>query len=137
MVERIIAWILARGTNKLRIVWLNSIMPHLNYFLLKGFGVHVGQNCEISALPTYRIGRKARINIGDNFRLSGSTLINPLNNRRTVIAVSDNAVLKIGNSVGMSSPTLYIQDSLVIGNHVNLGGGYGRARLRLPFFKLS
>lgn len=122
MVERIIAWILARGTNKLRIVWLNSIMPHLNYFLLKGFGVHVGQNCEISALPTYRIGRKARINIGDNFRLSGSTLINPLNNRRTVIAVSDNAVLKIGNSVGMSSPTLYIQDSLVIGNHVNLGG---------------
>lgn len=115
--------ILARGTNKVRGILTGKLMPKLNRILLNGFGVRFGQNCQIAAVLNIRIDRKAEVVIGDNFHVSGSALTNPLNNRRTCIAVSDNAILRIGNDVGMSAPTIYIQDGLVIGNNVNIGGG--------------
>lgn len=113
----------ARGANKLRNVWANHFLLIRNRLFLKGFGIEFGKNCQITANLTFRIARESKISIGDNFRLTGSNLTNPLNNRRSCFAVSDNAILKIGNNVGMSSPTIWVQDSVVIGNYVNLGGG--------------
>lgn len=115
--------IFARGANKVKGVLTNSFMPGFNRQLLKGFGVRFGRNCQIAAVLNIRIDRKSKVAIGDNFHISGSALTNPLNNRRTCLAVADNAVLKIGNDVGMSTPTIYIQESLIIGNNVNIGGG--------------
>lgn len=118
-----ISTIVARGSNKIRQSCMIHILPRLNRYFLKGFNVAVGHNCQIAARVVLRISKRARVSIGDNFRLSGYCLTNPLNNRRTCLSVSDNAELRIGNDVGMSSPTLYVQKSLIIGNNVNLGGG--------------
>lgn len=117
-----ISTIVARGSNKIRQSCMIHILPRFNRYFLKGLNVAVGHNCQIAARVVLRISKRARVSIGDNFRLSGYCLTNPLNNRRTCLSVSDNAELRIGNDVGMSSPTLYVQKSLIIGNNVNLGG---------------
>lgn len=41
----------------------------------------------------------------------------------TKISVSEGATLRIGDFAGISSTTILVKNSVVIGNHVNIGGG--------------
>lgn len=115
--------ILSRGLIKIKLWVLTILYPQLNLFTLAGLGAKVGMKCNINGRMSFRISRSAKMHIGDNLRITNSNLINPLCNCKSCLAVSDNASLIIGNNVGMSSPTLYVQENLYIGNHVNLGGG--------------
>lgn len=68
--------------------------------------------------------RQGRIAIGDDFHLTSGDCINPIcrNIRACIHRGSPNAVISIGNHVGMSSPCIWIHERLTIGDNVNIGG---------------
>lgn len=118
-----LAMILVRGWIKVKTTWQSNVMPYINRLKLHGMGVQFGKNCIVRSSFSLRVGRTANVEIGDNFRITGSNLSNPLCKNQSCINVAEGAKMIIGNNVGMSSPTIYVHESLVIGNHVNLGGG--------------
>lgn len=113
----------ARGLVKLKLIVKGNILPIYNRFLLEGMGASFGKNCDIVSLCGIRIDRESIVKIGDNFRLVGNNIFNPLCKSQTCIVVRKGAILIIGNQVGMSSPTIWVHKSLTIGDHVNIGGG--------------
>ena len=69
------------------------------------------------------VARTAKVNVGKNFKLISSHLINPLCVHPSSINIGHDAMVEIGDNVGMSSPVIWIRKSLTIGNNVNIGGG--------------
>lgn len=118
-----LAMILVRGWIRVKTTWQSNVMPYINRLKLYGMGVKFGKNSIVRSSFSLRVGRTANVEIGDNFRITGSNLSNPLCKNQSCINVAEGASMIIGNNVGMSSPTIYAHESLVIGNHVNLGGG--------------
>jgi acetyltransferase-like isoleucine patch superfamily enzyme len=107
----------------------------INYFKIKFFriynrwffrqkGIVFGNNM-MAYNKVYLTGnRKGRVIIGDDFFLTSGDSINPIcrNIQACIHLGSPQAVITIGNHVGMSSPCIWIQNKLTIGNHVNIGG---------------
>lgn len=61
--------------------------------------------------------------IGDNFTMTSGDCINPLcRNIYACIYITNGGKIKIGNNVGMSSPCLWVTNSLIIGDRVRIGG---------------
>lgn len=92
------------------------------YFRLKE--IDFGKNM-MAYNKVYLTGnRRGKIVIGDDFHLTSGDCINPIcrNIRACIHRGSSNAVITIGNHVGMSSPCIWILDRLTIGNNVNIGG---------------
>ena len=92
------------------------------YFRLKG--IEYGKNMT-AYNKVYLTGYKqGKITIGDDFHLTSGDCINPIcrNIRACIHRGSSNAVITIGNHVGMSSPCIWVKERLTIGNHVNIGG---------------
>ena len=92
------------------------------YFRLKG--VEFGKNLMVYN-KVYLTGYKqGKITIGDDFHLTSGDCINPIcrNIRACIHRGSPNAVITIGHHVGMSSPCIWINQKLTIGNNVNIGG---------------
>ena len=97
--------------------WFNRL-----YFRLKG--VEFGKNLT-AYNKVYLTGYKqGKITIGDDFHLTSGDCVNPIcrNIRARIFRGTPNAVITIGNHVGMSSPCIWINERLTIGNHVNIGG---------------
>ena len=93
-----------------------------NAFKLKMTGAKIGRNCSIFNKLYYFLHPKGVIEIGDNFTFSTGSNFNQLSrNIRGSIYVAENAVLKIGDNVGISSSCIWVTDSITIGNHVNIG----------------
>ena len=67
--------------------------------------------------------RNGEMSVGDNFTLTSGDCINPLcRNIRACILITHRVKITIGNNVGMSSPCLWIKESLTIGDNVKIGG---------------
>lgn len=115
--------ILAKGYLKIKREFAIGILPLYNKFMFLGLGAKIKGNCFISGKCLLSVGKNSKLMIGDSFRLVGTSFGNPLCRNCSRIALSENAVLEIGNHVGMSSPTIWVRKSIRIGNHVNLGGG--------------
>lgn len=65
----------------------------------------------------------ANISIGDNFEFTSGEAFNPLcRNIRGCIYACENAVIKIGNNVGISSACLWAKEKIEIGKNVKIGG---------------
>lgn len=80
-------------------------------------------NLEIIGKNHIYVSKTAKMNVGRNFKLVSSYLINPLCTHSASISVGEGAIVNIGDNVGMSSPTIFIRKSLIIGNNVNFGAG--------------
>lgn len=66
--------------------------------------------------------RNANVVIGDNVTIFSGESINPIaKNIKACIYLNNNAQLTIGNHVGMSSPTIWCNQEISIGNNVRLG----------------
>lgn len=94
------------------------------YFYLKG--VKYGKNM-LAYNKVYLTGycrHGGKMVIGDVFHLTSGDCINPIcrNIRACFHLGSPHACITIGNNVGMSSPCIWIQDRLTIGDNVNIGG---------------
>ena len=93
-----------------------------NMLLFKMKGVKFGRNMQVYN-KTYLQIRKGKFSIGDNFTLTSGDCINPLcRNIRACIFITHGGTINIGNNVGMSSPCIWVRNSLTIGNNVNIGG---------------
>ena len=95
-----------------------------NRWFFRRKGIVFGENM-IAYNKVYLTGnRKGKVIIGDNLYLTSGDCINPIcrNIRASIHLGSPQAIITIGNYVGMSSPCIWIQNKLTIGNHVNIGG---------------
>ena len=111
--------------SKLYTSYSNFRIRFWKYYNLKLFrikGVLYGNNMQVYNKVYLQI-RKGELSIGENFTLTSGDCINPLcRNIQACIFISHGGKVQIGNNVGMSSPCIWVRNSLTIGNNVNIGG---------------
>lgn len=94
-----------------------------NRFYLKKNGVSLGMNFKVVNHVYFNVHETSQIVIGDNFMFTSSEAYNPLcRNIKGCVKVCKNAVLLIGNNVGISSACIWVHKSIRIGNNVKIGG---------------
>lgn len=94
-----------------------------NPFMFKSAGANIGQNFRVYNRVYLKMYKGAKLNIGDNFTLFSGDSINPISrNLKGCIYLNNDASLTIGNHVGMSSPCIWCNTSITIGNNVKMGG---------------
>lgn len=98
---------------------------YMRWNLIKFYlcGVSVGKGCKLYNKIYLYIGREGIAVIGDEFHFTSGDCLNPLcRNLKGGITINQNASLRIGNNVGISSGCIWVHQSIVIGNNVNIGG---------------
>ncbi len=110
-----------------KFVTLHRILRKYFYFFYNKIlfvlsGAKVGRRLMAVNQIYLDLAKKSIVNIGDFFTVYSGDALNPLSkNIRSSIYVADNAVLKIGSYSGMSSSCIWVNESVTIGNHVNIG----------------
>lgn len=98
-----------------------KLYPRINRMTLKAHGVVFGKNLCVPGKVLWSICG-GKIKIGDNFYFSSGYGVNPISsNLQGAIYLENEASLKIGNNVGMSSTRMWIHDSVTIGDNVKIG----------------
>lgn len=70
------------------------------------------------------ISGTGKIILGKNVHINSCLSANPIGgDTRTILSVSKNAVLKIGDFTGMSNVAISCTKEVLIGSHVKIGGG--------------
>lgn len=99
------------------------LYKYYNRYLFSLAGVHYGKSMNIGTKVTLKKYDGAKFLIGDDFVFSSGDSINPISrNIQGCIFVNNNAELHIGNDVGISSACIWCDESIVIGDHVRIGG---------------
>ena len=93
-----------------------------NKLYFKLIGIKFGKNMRVFD-KIYVVGR-GQITIGDNFVFTSGSSINPIcrNIRGCIHTVTEDSKIIIGHNVGISSACLWAQNSITIGDNVNIGG---------------
>lgn len=95
--------------------WFNPIM-------FKSAGATIGNNLKAYNRVYLKLYKGATLQIGDNFTMFSGESINPIaKNIKGCIYLNNNAQLTIGNHVGMSSPTIWCNQKISIGNNIRMG----------------
>ena len=90
------------------------------YFFLDN--IKYGKNFRVFNHLYLKIHVGALVQIGNNCTIMSGAGLNPLSrNIKTCIYVGKKATLKLGNDVGISSSTLWVKESVSIGNSVAIG----------------
>lgn len=90
------------------------------YFFLNN--IKYGKNFRVFNHLYLKIHVGALVQIGNNRTIMSGAGLNPLSrNIKTCIYVGKKATLKLGNDVGISSSTLWVKESVSIGNSVAIG----------------
>jgi acetyltransferase-like isoleucine patch superfamily enzyme len=85
-------------------------------------GAKIGKYFRISGHLKLLIGNNSKLIIQDYFTVTSGNFYNPLSrNIKSCIIVEDNATLRIGQNVGISSSCIWIHDFLFIGDNVKIG----------------
>ena len=94
-----------------------------NKFLFYLAGVKYGKNLRVYNHIYLNIYKGSNVTIGNNFTFTSGSAINSLcRNIKGCIYTAPNAILKIGENVGISSACLWCSQSIIIGNNVQIGG---------------
>ena len=90
------------------------------YFFLNN--IKYGKNFRVFNHLYLKIHVGALVQIGNNCTIMSGAGLNPLSrNIKTCIYVGKKATLKLGHDVGISSSTLWVKESVSIGNSVAIG----------------
>ena len=93
------------------------------YFILKGNGINF-KNFKSNGVPFISVSKKGKCEIGFDFKMNNGLKGNPIGRPQPcTLVVDNNAFLKIGNNVGMSSTAIVCHSKIEIGNNVKIGGG--------------
>ena len=120
------------GFTLLRRVVLCSMKLHrtamipVYWFWCTTQGVKLRSGWHLSGRPLFRIrGRGARISIGNKFTARSKSQGNAIGVFQPVIITAwrDNAVVEIGDEVGMSGCSITAEERISIGNRVTIGSG--------------
>jgi acetyltransferase-like isoleucine patch superfamily enzyme len=77
----------------------------------------------IFGIPIIAISQGGVLNIGKNFVMVNSAISNLIGrSQKCSFYVGENAILKIGDNVGMSATSIVCMQRVTIGNNVRLGG---------------
>lgn len=97
-----------------------------NWFKLfmKATKVKYGKNVVLKGVPVIFNKGSATLEIGDGCTIKSSFLSNlvGLYQRTIIVTRSPDAVIKIGNNVGISGATIYARKSIEIGDNTCVGG---------------
>lgn len=94
--------------------------PMYNRWKFKACGIIFGKNMNI--LGNVAITGMGSIRIGENFMMTSGNAANPISsNLQGCFHAEKDALVVIGNNVGMSSTRLWISKELKIGNNVKIG----------------
>ena len=100
----------------------NFLSLIINRFRFKLYGVVYGKNCRVYGKLYIKLFPDTNVKIGDNFFCSSGQNVNALcANKRGVIYLVHSATLIIGNNVGMSSPVIWCNKRIIIGDNVKIG----------------
>lgn len=96
------------------------LSPIFNRWIFKSKGIEIGQKfIVIGKVPIIGNGK---ISIGDNFSMTSGYGVNAVScNSQGAFHVAENAILSIGDNVGMNSTRIRVNKSVTIGNHVKFG----------------
>lgn len=93
-----------------------------NRWMFLSAGASIGRNFKVRNRFYLKLYKNASLTIGDNFTIYSGEAINPIaRNVRGCFFVNGGGNLSIGNNVGMSSPTIWCDEKIVIGNDVRIG----------------
>ena len=107
---------------------INSKLRHIFFLIWNKLKfqikkVEFGNELNVSSKMYLKVSPNSTIKIGDNFNFTSDECFNPLcRNIRGCIATEENAIIIIGNNVGVSSPCIWSHNKIIIGNNVNIGG---------------
>lgn len=101
-------------------MFLDKVIILWNMFRLKIAHIPYGTGLRLRGLLGIQVYGKMKI--GKDFVVSSGNMSNPMGrNIKAFIRVGKEGILTIGNNVGMSSMTLWCNDSITIGNNVKVG----------------
>ena len=99
--------------------WSSSI----NRAKFRSSNIQFGKEMNVIGKVYLDVHEESTVTIGDNFTFLSGMGLNPLcRNLRGSIRVRRNAILRIGNRVGMSSACIWVKKQIEIGNNVFIGG---------------
>ena len=94
-----------------------------NELLLSYRHVKHGNNLKIHGRVFCVSNSKDGIVIGDNVSINSSRQSNPIGGEtKTTLFAKGTGKIRIGNDCGMSNVTIFAEESIIIGNHVRIGG---------------
>lgn len=93
-----------------------------NYLRMKSGGARIGSNSNIKYNLYFKKSKNSKVTIGDDFVFFSGNNLNPLSpGRKGAIFAEGDAVITIGNRVGMSSAILWAKKGITIGDRVTVG----------------
>lgn len=93
-----------------------------NYLRMLYGGARIGSRSNIKYSLFFKKSKKSQVIIGDDFTFFSSSNLNPLSpGRKGAIFAEGDAIIKIGNMVGMSSTVLWAKVGITIGDRVTVG----------------
>lgn len=85
-------------------------------------GARIGSRSNIKYSLFFKKSKMSQVMIGDDFTFFSSGNLNPLSpGREGAIFAEGDAIIKIGNMVGMSSTVLWAKAGITIGDRVTIG----------------
>lgn len=92
--------------------------------VLKLTKVKYGKNLKLKGIPLIYNSKGANITFGDNCLVKSSFLSNlvGLYSRTIIVTREKDAVITIGDGVGISGATIYAREKITIGKDTNIGG---------------
>lgn len=92
-------------------------------FLLRVEGVDFQQDISCKGRPQIHLGKQARMSIGSGFRMNNGIKYNRIGRQGPCqFMLGENAEIRIGNDVGMSSTAIICKQSITLGDRVKIGG---------------
>jgi len=112
-----------RLIRSVRLKFWNWLTCKYTYFLMKINFVEFGTGLKSKGIPVIHMHKNGKFHIGNFFRINNTLLANPIGrNNKCIFNVRENALLKIGNNVGMSGTTIVCHKEVVISDNVMIGG---------------
>lgn len=95
---------------------------HFNRLMFKSAGAQIGNKFKVYNRVYLKLYRGGKLTIGDNFTMFSGESINPISrNHKACLFINNNGQLYVGNNVGMSSPCIWCNEYIRIGDNVKLG----------------
>ena len=99
-----------------------NIVRFTNKIYLRLFRVQFGSGLKING--NIFIRNRGKIIIGNNVRINSNLSSNPVGGPyKTSLVAGDNAILQIGDNVGVSGLAIVAQNSVIVENDVRIGSG--------------
>ena len=108
-------------SNRIRRFHRDIVLVKYNRAKIKAMGGVISKNVKICTPCVLDLEKNSSCFIGDNVTISGSPYTNPLNHHAPIIKVCSGAKLEIGNGCGLSSPTIWCSDNVILKKGVGLG----------------